>query len=190
MARTPDLAKRAELLRGVVGYLEERGVADLSLAPLATALGTTKRMLLYYFGDREALLSEALATSRPDVGRMFASADDRDGLRAAAHSLWTAISEGGQHRSIRMLLQILSLAPSQPETYGEFAVTAVQVMVDPIADAFSQAGFPGDESRARATLVVSGLRGLCQDLMVTGDSTRVNAAADALITAATAPSQQ
>ena len=41
------------------------------------------------------------------------------------------------------------------------------------------------EAEARATLVVSGLRGLCQDLLVTDDRERVDAAAQMLIDAAT-----
>ena len=43
--------KRAELLRQVVDQLAEHGIADLSLAPLAERLGTSKRMLIYYFGS-------------------------------------------------------------------------------------------------------------------------------------------
>ena len=68
MPRTADPQRRTELLRAVVAYLEERGVADISLAPMAEALGTSKRMLLYYFGDRGELLAQAMAASRPRRG--------------------------------------------------------------------------------------------------------------------------
>ncbi|MEU0840276.1 hypothetical protein ABZ370_12520 [Streptomyces sp. NPDC005962] len=54
----------------------------------------------------------------------------------------------------------------------------------PIAAAFERTGFPPDEAEARATLVVSGLRGLCQDLLVTDDGERVEAAATRLLDAA------
>jgi formate dehydrogenase assembly factor FdhD len=91
---------------------------------------------------------------------------------------------GAQHRFIRMQLQVLSLATTQPEIYGSFAVTAVHAMIQPIAAAFERAGFTPDEAAARATLVVSGLRGLCQDLLVTDDRKRVDAAAERLINAA------
>ncbi len=36
------------------------GIADLSLRPLAAQLGTSDRMLLYYFGTRDALIVEIL----------------------------------------------------------------------------------------------------------------------------------
>ncbi|GAA2331964.1 hypothetical protein SVIO_002690 [Streptomyces violaceusniger] len=177
--------KRAELLRAIVEHLQEHGVADLSLAPLAQRLGTSKRMLLYYFEGRGALLSEALAASRPNVTEIFDDVQDREGLRSAVEALWHAITKGNQHRSIRMLLQVLSLATTQPETYGSFAVTAVHAMTEPIASAFERVGFPPGEAAARATLVVSGLRGLCQDLLVTDDRDRVETAAERLLDSAT-----
>ena len=55
----PD--RRAELLDGVANYILSNGLADLSLRPLATAIGTSPRMLLYFFGSKERLIAEALA---------------------------------------------------------------------------------------------------------------------------------
>ncbi|GAB2736179.1 hypothetical protein GCM10027174_06340 [Salinifilum aidingensis] len=47
-------------------------------------------------------------------------------------------------------------------------------------------GFDDREARARASLLISGLRGLCPDRIVTGDIPRIDAAAEVLITTATA----
>jgi AcrR family transcriptional regulator len=186
MPRTPDPNKRPELLRAITEYLQEHGVADLSLAPLAEKIGTSKRMLLYYFQDRGTLLAEALDANRLNVSELFEDVQDREGLRVGARAMWQSIAKGGaRHRFIRIQLQVLSLATTQPEIYGSFAVTAVHVMTEPIAAAFERAGFAVDEAEARATLVVSGLRGLCQDLLVTDDAERVDAAAEKLINAAT-----
>ncbi|TRW88459.1 TetR family transcriptional regulator [Mycolicibacterium sp. 018/SC-01/001] len=186
MPRSADPQRRAELLRAVVRYLEERGVADMSLAPMAEALGTSKRMLLYYFGDRGELLAQAMAASRPDAGEIFDGVATADGFVAAAHTLWEAITRGRQRRSVSLLLQVLSLAITDPDTYQPYADDAVAVMLDPIAGALEGLGF-GSDARVRATLVVSGLRGLCQDGLVTGDRARVDAAAERVIAAAVAP---
>ena len=51
------------------------------------------------------------------------------------------IDRGDQRRSARMLLQVLSLATPDPETYGTYARTAVEVMLDPISDALVSVGF-------------------------------------------------
>ena len=66
----------------------------------------------------------------------------------------------------------------------EFSGTAVEVMLDPISDALVSVGYGRRDARVRATLVVSGLRGLCQDVLVTGQDSHVDAAAELVIAAA------
>lgn len=168
-------------------HLEHHGLAGLSLSPLAEAVGTSKRMLLYYFGSRENLLAQALAASRPDAATIFGTVQDADGLHRAAGELWEAITVGKQRHLVRMLLQLLSLATTQPEPYAALAADAVDVMIDPIADAYGRLGHDRADARLRATLLVSGLRGLCQDRLVTGDTDRTDAAAHRLIDDATRP---
>ncbi|MDR7301124.1 TetR/AcrR family transcriptional regulator [Haloactinomyces albus] len=184
MIRSSD--KRDELLRRIVGYLETHGIADLSLGPMATELGTSKRMLLYYFGSRENLIHEAIAVSRPHVADLFGPAEDITALRDAATRLWQAITAGAQQRPIRILFQLLSLAPTQPDQYHSLADEAVHAMVDPIAQTYRRLGVADLDAQARATLLVSGLRGLCQDRMITGDIERTDTAAHLLIHTATA----
>lgn len=187
MSRPINAEKRAELLKQVVRSLQHHGVAQMSLSPLAESIGTTKRMLLYYFGSRENLLAQALAASRPDAHAMFDDVQDTDGLRTAAHALWEAMTVGKQSGAIRMLLQLLSLAATDPEQYGSLAAETVEVMVGPIAAAYVRLGHPPQQARAGATLLVSGLRGVCQDRLVTHDVARTDAAAHRLIEDAVAP---
>ncbi|WP_234339645.1 MULTISPECIES: TetR/AcrR family transcriptional regulator [Streptomyces] len=61
MPRPPDPAKRRALLDHVRAYVMRNGLTDLSLRPLAQSLGTSDRMLLYYFGTKERMVAEALA---------------------------------------------------------------------------------------------------------------------------------
>ncbi|WP_063795851.1 TetR family transcriptional regulator [Peterkaempfera griseoplana] len=187
MPRPLNTEKRAELLDQVVRYLQQHGLAQMSLSPLAEAIGTTKRMLLYYFDSRENLLAQALAANRPDARRMFGDVHDAAGLRRAALGLWEAITVGEQAGPIRMLLQLLSLATTEPEQYGDLAADTVEVMVGPIADACVRLGDAPQQARARATLLVSGLRGLCQDRLVTHDVARTDAAARRLIDCVAVP---
>jgi len=187
MSRKADPAKRAELLNEVIGYLQANGVADMSLAPMADALGTSKRMLLYYFGDRGELLAQALHASRPDVTGMFDGIETEAEFVAAAQSLWRAITRGAQRRTVGLMLQVLSLAITDPDTYQPYADQAVTIMLDPITKALVGLGYRRPEARVRASLIVSGLRGLCQDGLVTRDRSRVDAAADLVIAAAVTP---
>lgn len=144
-------------------------------------------MLLYYFGDRGELLAQAMAASRPDVGEMFEGVATRAAFVEAARRLWWAITRGPQRRTVTLLLQVLSLATTDPHTYQPYADAAVAVILEPVADALVALGFERDAARVRASLVVSGLRGLCQDGLVTQERARVDAAAELVIAAAAAP---
>jgi AcrR family transcriptional regulator len=61
----PVNEKRPEELRGaIVQYLIQHGLAELSLRPLAKAIGSSPRVLLYYFGSKEKMVIEVLAEVR------------------------------------------------------------------------------------------------------------------------------
>src|SRR6476469_7944061 len=64
MARPPDTERRARTLAAAADYVLEHGLERLSLRPLATALGTSTRMLLYDFESKERLVDEILAEIR------------------------------------------------------------------------------------------------------------------------------
>src|SRR5258705_10074843 len=64
MARRPDAQKRSVLLEAATDHVLEHGMAGLSLRPLALALGTSPRMLLYHFGSKEQLVTDVLAAAR------------------------------------------------------------------------------------------------------------------------------
>src|SRR4051812_11862923 len=51
---------RARLLDAAVDHALAHGIAEVSLRQLATALGTSHRMLIHHFGSREELLVEVI----------------------------------------------------------------------------------------------------------------------------------
>ena len=61
MARDP--ARRAALAEGATDYALEHGLIGLSLRPLAAAIGTSDRMLLYHFSDKDDLVATVLRVS-------------------------------------------------------------------------------------------------------------------------------
>src|SRR5256885_17057738 len=72
MARPPDPERRDRTLAQVADYVLGHGLEGVSLRPLAAALGTSTRMLLYDFGSKEALLDEALAEIRRRLAERLA----------------------------------------------------------------------------------------------------------------------
>ena len=61
MARDP--ARRAALAEAATDYALEHGLIGLSLRPLAAAIGTSDRMLLYHFADKDDLVATVLRVS-------------------------------------------------------------------------------------------------------------------------------
>jgi len=185
MARPLDHKRRQDLLLGALAYAAQHGLADLSLRPLARELGTSDRMLLHYFGTKDKLIGQALVASRPDV-RLLVDRQSMGSLATGARVLWNdMISGGDQEPRVRLLLEVLALAMTQPDLYGEHARRAITDWVEPLADALRSLGVH-DGAEGRATLLVDGLRGLALDYYVTGDSDRGGVAAELLIASVTA----
>jgi len=61
MASKVRQTRRDAALERVVDFLLEHGLGNASLRTLAGAVGTSDRMLLYYFDDKEDLMLEAFA---------------------------------------------------------------------------------------------------------------------------------
>ena len=186
MPRPLDVRRREELLARALPYLAEHGLAGLSLRPLAAALGTSDRMLLHHFGDKESLVGRLLEWSRPDVAALTREEGD---VASLAGRLWADLTGGGpQHPRVRVLLEVMALALTRTGSYRRYAVAAVHDWVTPVAEALvRQLGEDPASAEARATLLVSGLRGLALDRFVTGDDVRTDRAAALLIAAATRP---
>src|SRR5690348_16226025 len=106
MARPLDLDKRRDLLNGVLQYIAVHGLGELSLRPLAAELGTSARMLVYYFGSKEDMLIQALQAYRPDLGAFFAHVDDLATLRERLLAFYST-SLGSDAQSVGVLLQVL-----------------------------------------------------------------------------------
>ena len=61
MATEKGKRQRAAALEKVIAFLLAEGLEDTGLRRLAQAAGTSDRMLIYYFGSKDALLREAFA---------------------------------------------------------------------------------------------------------------------------------
>jgi hypothetical protein len=71
----------------------------------------------------------------------------------------------------------LAIVPDSP--YRAFAAEAVHAWVAPAGEVFVRLGYP--EPEALATALVSGIRGLLLDRMITNDHERTDAAVRALV---------
>lgn len=166
MARPIDHARRQELLDAAVDYAVAHGVADLSLRPLAKALGTQAPVLLHHFGSKEQLLTAVLNGVR-DRLRALGRDAEATSPRAGLGTVWAWASDPAQAPFLRLFFECYGLALRHPDRYSQFLDTVVQDWLDEPMAAIDDTS---------ATIAIAVTRGLLLDLLTTGDRDRVDAA--------------
>src|SRR6476661_1699755 len=93
--------RRQVLAEAATDYVLEHGLLDLSLRPLAAELGTSDRMLLYHFKDKNDLVATVLNVSNDrSVQGIRGLRPSRD-VRQAVLDLWGVVSRPDQARCRR-----------------------------------------------------------------------------------------
>ena len=150
------------------------GIADLSLRELATAIGTSHRMLLYHFGSREGLLAavtlaveEAERSTLREAGGI--TLDD-------ARRFWAHYSDPALWPQERLFFELYVHAlRGRPGTEG-FLQHVVTGWLQPLAAAMASGGTAPGTARAAARLSLAVTRGLLLDLLATQETESVTEA--------------
>jgi AcrR family transcriptional regulator len=173
-------ARREELLEKAYAFGLEHGLADLSLRPLALAIGSSPRVLLYLFGSKDGLVQELLARARRDELALIAGAEGD--LDAVTGRLWEWLS-APEHRPLLVLwveAYVRSMVdPSGP--WAGFAAQTVEDWLDVLARAQPPAVRRTKAGLAQRTRALALLRGGLLDLLATGDDDRVGRAVQAAV---------
>jgi AcrR family transcriptional regulator len=190
MPRPPDPAKRRALLDRVRAYVLRNGLTDLSLRPLAKALGTSDRMLLYYFGTKERLIAEALAVyeRRPllrarTLLETVGPPADVVGLRRFVEELWRQFSDPDVRAALPLYLEVMSASVLHPERYGPVMRDIVTEWTDLLASILRELGLGDGRARTQATLLTDAVFGLLIAPLADGHWDRADAAFHALLDA-------
>ena len=180
MARPPNPSIRARLRDQAVDYVLSHGVADLALRPLAKALKTSARMLLYHFGSRERLMREILSRLRERedarIQAWFQSGEKPRTLPEFLSWYWKRLSALRARPAVRLIFELYALALRNPRAYRG-------VLEDPLAywqKLTEKAGIGSKVDSVEPTLLLATTRGLLLDLCATGDRARVGRAMEAL----------
>ena len=115
MAKDPR--RREEWTEAATDYAQDHGLIDLSLRPLAAALGTSDRMLLYHFGTKDQLVAEILSASNDRAVEAIRSLPPSSGLRRAVHDLWAAMQQPSVQPCTRLYVEAAALGLLGREPY-------------------------------------------------------------------------
>jgi AcrR family transcriptional regulator len=191
MSVSPDQpsARRAELLDQAYDYVLDHGVTTLSLRPLAKAIGSSPRVLLYLFDSKEGLVRELLARARRDevAALDVIRGDGRLDLAATASRVWEWLAADRHRGLLGLWVEVYGQSlvdPSGP--WSGFARQTVDDWLDVLGAAQPPRWRRTNAGRAERTLTLAVLRGAMLDLLATGDRRRVTAAVRVHVEALTA----
>jgi AcrR family transcriptional regulator len=178
----PDDGRRGELLQAAAAYLLKHGVAGMSLRPMAKAIGTSARLLIYHFGTKERLLIEAMGIirvqARAGVEAMLREAPVEGDLGDLVREFWRWCTSAKNRAYLRLLFEVHGLALQYPKTYAGYLEGSVKHWIELLTAALRPR--LGRDAESIATLIVGTIDGLLMDYLSTGDLKRTTQAIDAL----------
>ncbi|MCM6773117.1 TetR/AcrR family transcriptional regulator [Nocardia sp. CDC159] len=178
--------RRPELLAAATEYVLDHGVSELSLRPMATALGVSHATLIRHFETKEALIAEVLERIRVDFeSRLLSEAlsetsNGADLLRA----VWNRLCQPREQRQFRVLFELAAAAGYSGTRDTALPDALIRNWIDLTKESLLRYGFAPETAAAAATFVVAQIRGLQIDLITTGERARVDQAFELMITMA------
>lgn len=151
--------QREAFLEGAVEHVVRHGVSGLSLRPLAAALGTSDRMLLYYFGSRERLLEAVLERVGDGLVTALSAAvpPGRSPSDVLLRSVWSVVRDPAVEPVVRLYLEILGQAAAQVAPFPAAARDVAQRWSDWAQDRLEVPEAEAPEAAAALLATVDGL---------------------------------
>ena len=169
--------RRDDLLELAYQHVLTHGLADMSLRPLASAIGSSPRVLLFLFGSKDGLVRALLERARADelalLEQLRARTGTADGttLGAVTAEIWHWLAMAEHRALLTLWAEAYTRSLTDPEgAWNGFARGTVRDWLDLLTAAQDPA--EGD----RSTLALAVLRGALLDLLATGETERITGA--------------
>jgi len=168
--------RQDELLELAYQYVLAHGLADMSLRPLAKAIGSSPRVLLFLYGSKDELIRALLDRARADELAAIAAFREMESpadLIESALQVWQWLA-APEHRQL-LGLWVEAYARSLVDPAGPWSGFAAQTVRDWLGLLASRQPPPWRRTAAAAaerTAVLALLRGAMLDLLATGEEAR------------------
>jgi AcrR family transcriptional regulator len=180
MGRRPNPQRRVELLADIVVYVQDNGLANLSLRPLAGALGTSTYTLTYQFGNKNEILQAVIdALGQAESDAPYA----RPGLEPGAllEAYWTDVKDPDRASFHRTMIERATVASFEGLSMNGSKPVVQQL----VGESLSRNGSSAADAELQAILIWAAIQGLAIDYIATQDGERLDPAAAELIRLAT-----
>ena len=169
------MRRRDELAEQATDYVLEHGLIGLSLRPLASALGTSDRMLIYHFGGKDALITEVIVRSTSRSVRVVEGLPRARTVRAAVMRLWEALVGPELDRCQRVYIQAAALGILGTDPYRKVIALSDEEWTAAVRDYLLTSGANPRRVRRIAELVDAALIGLHLSSPVAEDPRQLDA---------------
>jgi AcrR family transcriptional regulator len=175
--------RQVELLERAYAYVLQHGLTSLSLRPLAQAIGSSPRVLLFLFGSKEGLVQALLARARTaelEFLNQTPPSGSVEDFASVVRGVWQWLVDKQHRRMLALWLETYAQSVVEPSgPCADFARKTVDDWLELLA-----ARQPASLRRSRAgaterALALAVLRGALLDLLATGDEERTTAAVEA-----------
>jgi len=170
--------RRGELLRAATEHVLEHGLDDLTLRGLADGVGVSHATLVHHFATRDGLIAEIVERV---LAETFSSPDLVAGAEDPLRALWARATAPEGRRHVRLFVAITGRSMHGDPPFADAVARSLRDRTAIVAGALEAAGRPPAEASAAATVILGVMRGLMVDLLLTGDSARVDAAFAAFV---------
>jgi AcrR family transcriptional regulator len=170
--------RKAELLERAYRYALEHGVANLSLRPLASAIGSSPRVLLYLFGSKDGLVRALLARARAEELALLEELRSNPGsdLKDVVARIWEWLAADERRGLLSLWVEGYARSLIDPDgPWAGFAKATVDDWLALLAEYQPANQHDSDHATTQRTEALALLRGALLDLLATGDRERTTA---------------
>lgn len=170
----PAGSGRDDLLARCVAWFAANGVGETSLRTLATAVGTSHRMLIYHFGSREGLLGAVVESVEQGERAMLARLrQEHEDPYAAGEAFWEHVADAAS--TFAPLFFELSGHAMQGQPWAQsLREWLAHGWTAALTDLWVDLGHSPAEAAVQSRANLAMVRGLLFDLAVTGERAGVD----------------
>jgi AcrR family transcriptional regulator len=162
--------RREELGEAATDYVLAHGLIGLSLRPLAAALGTSDRMLLYHFADKDDLVATVLSISNDRAVDRIEAIAPSAGVRQAVLDLWAEVTSPVSDRCQRLYVEAAALGLLGRQPYAAVVRPANGRWTAAVAAHLRASGMPAERADRAVVLLDAAFAGFHLDLPLEASS--------------------
>lgn len=180
MATSTSGPARHRLLELVIDHFVADGLHDQSLRQIATAIGSSHRMLLYHFGSRDGLFVAVAgaveARTKAQLAELRASFGSFEATDEAIRQTWELVSDPALGDFERLFFALYGRGLHGDEAIRSMMTASINDWIEFRVLEAADMGIDPQIARHHNRLGLAVVRGLLLDLLTTGETNEVQSA--------------